>query len=373
MTVSSKLRIAGFLTAGLIAVSSACSSAPQGVATPTVEAIPATATASATLTATTSATAAAIEVTQVSVASATPTASPEPPTLTPTASDTPGPYEYTIQAGDTLGFIVAQFGYTDLSTGPGSIIDLVVRLNGLVSADILPGAGTQLFIPRQTSTPTPQNIETAVAVEATNTASAPNIQLNTVVTQYVVQENDTLAKIAQDYNTTLAVLFYLNPDLPGIFSCNPEIPSGGEGCNVTLSVGQGINVPAPTPTPTLSPTPSGNETVTPTPTLAAPVLIFPPNGANAPAGVFTLQWVSVGILDANESYLLEVTDETVGEIVLRVATKSTSYTLPDTLIPTDGQPHIFSWRVWIAKPNEQGVYGRIGGVPFERRFQWQSR
>ncbi len=351
----------------------ACSSAPQGGVTPTVEAIISTSTPAETLTLVPSQTLIVPTVEQVAVNSLTPTATAEPPTLTPLPSPTSGPYEYTIQAGDTLGYIVATFGYTDLNIGPGSIIDAVVRLNDTIqSADILPGPGTVILIPRQTATPTPENIETAVAVEATSAANVPNIPQIENLNEYVVQEGDTIVEIAQIYNTTLGVLFALNPELD-IFSCNPEIPSGGPNCNVSINVGEIIQVPAPTPTPTLSPTPSGNETATPTSTFAAPVVIFPPENALVGAGVFSLQWVGVGVLLADEVYLIEVKDITLNTIALQAATRNTSFALPESLIPTDGQPHTFSWSVWVAKPNADRVYGRVGGVAVEHTFTWQSR
>ncbi len=364
-------RLVGFICLGIFVVG--CSGAPQGGVTPTVEAIVATSTPVPTITLTASLTLVQQPVEQVAVSSSTPTPTAAPPTQTFTPSPSPGPYEYTVKANDTLGYIIAQFGYTDLSTGPGSIIDQVVRLNDTIqSADILPGPGTVILIPRQTATPAGENIDTAVAVESTNTANAP-IAGNATIGQYIVQPDDTIVGIAQLYNTTLAVLFQLNPDLPGIFSCNPEIPSGGPECNVTLKVGQSINVPAPTPTPTLSPTPSGNETATPTATFTAPIVIFPPDGASAGAGVLSLQWVGVGVLEPDAVYLIQVTDNTASKIVLQAITRNTSYSLPDSLIPTDGQTHSFSWTVSVAKPNADKVYGQVGGVPPVHTFSWQSR
>ncbi len=308
------------------------------------------------------------------VESPSPSGTPAPPTLTFTASPTPGPYEYTIQSGDTLGYIIQQFDYSDLSVGPGSIISEIVQLNSLSSADLLPPPGTIILIPRQTATPTPQNEATALTFDATNTASAPNTTLssNALLTQYIVQEGDTLVRISQDYETTLRMLALLNPDLD-IFSCNLEIPSGGPDCNVPLRVGQAINVPAPTPTPTLSPTPSGNETATPRPTFTAPMLISPPNGANAPAGVFSLQWGSVGVLAKDEFYLVQVIDVASSVSIFQQVTKDTAIQLPDGLIPTDGQARTYLWEVWVAKPNAQGVYERIGSPPEQRTFVWQSR
>lgn len=368
-----KMKFIGMIILG--AVLASCSSAPEGGITPTVEEIKLTVTAVVTSTlAPTKTEGSPPQIAQVQVVSPTPSDTSAPPSETPLPSETPGPHEYTIQLNDTLGFIIQQYGYTDLNTGPGSIIDEIVRLNeSITNADILPAPGTVILIPRQTPTPTPQNMETAVVVEATGTAAASYIPDASNLSEYVVQPNDTIVGIAQLYNTTLAVLFALNPNLEGMFTCNPAIPSGGTGCNVIINVGQIINVPAPTPTPTLSPTPSGSETATPTPTYAAPVLIYPPEGANAPPGVFNLQWVSVGILRVDEFYLVQVTDTTTNTVVLQAVTKNTSYALPDTAIPSDGQAHRFIWRVVVAKKNADGMYGPIGGAGLERTFQMQSR
>jgi hypothetical protein len=260
-----------------------------------------------------------------------------------------------------------------LSTAPGSIIDQVVRLNDTIqSADILPGPGTVILIPRQTATPLPENTETAVAIEAT-AAIAPNIPTASSFTEYVVKPGDTIIGIAQDNNLTIAQIVVLNKNLQGVTTCDFEIPSGGPNCNIPLNVGDALTLPAPTPTPTLSPTPSGNETATPTATFAAPVVIFPPDGASAGAGVLSLQWVGVGVLEPDEVYLIQVTDMTASKIVLQAITRNTSYPLPDSLIPTDGQIHNYSWTVSVAKPNADKVYGQVGGVPPVHTFSWQSK
>jgi hypothetical protein len=364
------LRLTGLVCIGLLMVG--CSSAPQGGVTPTVEAIVATSTEVPTITLTASPSLVQEPIQQIEVGTSTPTATAAPPTDTPIPSPTPGPYEYTIKEQDTLGYIIGQFGYDDLSTAPGHIIDQIVRLNDTIqSADILPGPGTVILVPRQTATPLPENTETAVAIEAT-AANAPNIPTASSFTQYVVKEGDTIVGIAQDNNLTIAQIAVLNQGLE-ISSCNFEIPSGGENCNIQIKVGESLMLPAPTPTPTLSPTPSGNETATPTATFVAPMVIFPPEGALAGAGVFSLQWVGVGVLGPDEAYLIEVTDVTANNIVLRAVTRDTSYTLPDSLIPTDGQTHSLSWTVYVAKPNADKVYGRVGGNPPIHTFSWASK
>ncbi len=283
------------LTLVLIAcLLSACNfnPAPQGGATPTIQEIAPTHTPEASYTPSQTPT---IAIPQVESSTPTPTAAP--PTATPTASDTPGPFQHIIREGDSLISIVQEYGYTDFSITPGSILSEIVRINDNVpNADTLPSPGSVILIPRPTATPTPVNTEAAIAMEATNAASVPNVQFSdgVIITQYFVQEGDTIISIAAENNLTLEQIAVLNPDLD-FFTCNFENPSGGEGCNVPLQIGQVVNLPAPTPTPTLSPTPSGNETPTPTPTYIAPMLIYPPDGAVAQPFVFTLQWVGVGV------------------------------------------------------------------------------
>jgi len=344
--------------------------APQGGATPTIEEIPPTFTLIATLTLSPT-----LTTLSPQVESPTQTATTAPPSLTPTVTETLGPYEHTIQVGDSLIIIIQAYDYSDFSTSPGSIIDEIVRLNDSVpNADTLPGAGSVILIPRQTATLTPASTEAAVVMLATNAAVAPNVQFseNTTITDYLVQSGDTIISIAQENNLTLEQIAVLNADL-NVFGCNFEIPSGGPGCNIPLQVGQRLKLPAPTPTPTLSPTPSGSETPTATPTYIAPILVYPPQGAVAQPGIFALQWVGVGVLKSNEYYLVEVVDMTSNAEPVRQVTKNTSFLLPESLIPTDGQAHVFNWTVRVAAPNDQVVYRTIGGEPEIRSFQWQSR
>ena len=162
----------------------------------------------------------------------------------------------------------------------------------------------------------------------------------------------------------------MNPNL-GWGGCDFTNPSGGPSCSPNLRIGECVTVPLPTGTPIPTGTPSGNETATPTPTHEAARLIFPPQGALASQRI-TLEWVSVGILRPGEIYLIDIEDRTSG-----VSSAYTSYTtrrtLPDSLIPTDGQTHEIAWRVRVARENDDGTYTAIGGTGDWQTFQWQSR
>ena len=307
------------------------------------------------------------------MATETPTNTPEPPTAIPTETATLGPFEYVIQENDTLMYIIQlpQHGYGyELN-----VAQQVVALNdNMTSVDFLPPVGSTILIPRPTSTATPEGSEATQVVLATigvDDSSGALLTSGSTVGCYMVEEDDSLVSIAAEYDTTLEILSQLNTDL-NWFGCEFDQPSGGPQCNPTIQIGQCINVPQPTPIPTFTSTPSGNETATPTPTYPAPRMLYPVNGVVVPPGKFDLQWVAVTGLTDGDEYLVEITDVTSGQKVLQV-TDSTTFTMPDNLVPSDSQPHSIQWRVSVARRNEAGVYGYIGGTGEWRTFEWMSQ
>jgi hypothetical protein len=345
---------------------------PQGEASPTVEQV--TLTQAVELpTATATPTATEQLLVQPVVETATATFTPGPPTMPPSLTPTPGPYEHTIKQGETLGYIIQLYGYRDFS-----VINEIVRINDNVrNADTLPGAGAVILIPRQTATPVPEGFTpTPILAElfgggVAPTSPATGLNVDAPIITHSIVEGQTIVDLAVNYNTTLEVLAILNPDI-SFAGCNFEVQSGGPNCNPLIRAGQVINVPAPTPTPTLSPTPSGSETPTPTPTYAPPFVISPPQDAVVPPGAFQLQWVSVGMLQPGEVYLVQVTNTTTGQVYNNI-TRSTSLLLPASIAPADGATHVMNWTVSVAKPNEAGVYRIISGTPETRRFNWRSQ
>lgn len=311
----------------------------------------------------------------VSIASNTPPPTAGPPTETFTPEPTLGPWEYVIQPGDTLAYILRQAPYNyDIFSNPG-IENAVLSLNSMSSVNNLI-AGQTLLIPRPTPTPIPQGVELTQAVIATRGGNPiyDNIPTETLFDCYTVQEGQTVVEIISRFPPlTLETICQMNQDNFSCFGCDFEQPSGGPNCAPQLSIGQCVTVPLPTLTPTLSPTPDGNETATPTPTYRAPIQVYPPDGGLAPAAIIELQWVGVGRLARSEYYLVEVTDITSGASPSYLTTKTTSIRLPIELIPTDGQTHTISWTVRVAIQNENGVFAPIGAAGVSRTFQWQSR
>jgi LysM domain len=282
------------------------------------------------------------------------------PTITYTPSPTLGPVEYVIQPGDTLFFIIQQppWNYRNFN-----VVNEILRLNpNIASIDNLPPPGTTILIPLPTAAPTD--------VASTNLA-IPQIELpvNTTIIQRQIREGETIIGIAEEFTTTLRILSELNPEV-GFFGCDFANPSGGPDCNVQLQVGQPINVPAPTPTPTLSPTPSGSETPTPTPTYAAPIMTFPPIDARINSNVpFYLQWVSVGSLLPDETYLIQI-EQIDSQTSQTDVSRATSYLLPESLIPPTGTEYLYRWRVLVAKRGINNIFDPISPITNWQTFTW---
>jgi len=307
------------------------------------------------------------------LATATETDTPAPPTNTPPPTQTAGPFEYVIQSDDTLMYIIQlpQHGYDYELNVAQQVVDLNENMS---SIDFLPPVGSTILIPRPTASATPENAQATIEVLETldfDVSSGVPIASGANVGCYEVAEDDSLVSIAAEYDTTLEIISQLNTDL-NWFGCDFTLPSGGPQCNPTIQIGQCINVPQPTPMPTNTATPSGNETPTPTPTYPAPRMLFPANNSVVPPGKFDLQWIAVAGLRDEDEYLVELTDTTSGQKTLQV-TSATSFTMPDSFVPTDGQPHTIEWRVSVARQNDAGVYGYIGGQGNWRSFQWMSQ
>jgi hypothetical protein len=300
-----------------------------------------------------------------------PTLPPQAPTVEIIPTATEGPFRHTIQQGETLLAIIQQYGYFTFDVLPE-----VVRLNGLPSADRLPGAGTVLLIPRPTPTGIPFNFAvTATACAGVGEGFAVGVtgiceQTGRPLGTHTVERGQTFIDIAAIYDMSLEQVSRLNQNY-NWRGCDFNLPSGGPDCGPLLGEADAVNVYLPLPTLAPTATISGSETPTVTPTFPAPLVISPPDGSILPAGVFDLQWVSVGVLRADEVYFVELQDLNNGA-TFNDTTRDTALRLPDTLIPADGQPHNIQWRVFVAR-DQGGRFVPVGGIPPWRAFTWQSR
>jgi LysM repeat protein len=304
-----------------------------------------------------------------------PTASPSVmptaglPTETPTQGPTPTlePYTYTIQAEDTLYFIIQQFGYRDLA-----VIPEVLRLNGMATENDPLVAGQTLRGPRQTATVGPtftvtSTLDPLVTPTATGTpgpTTDPNItqDLSECTPEkrcpspdgnywiHIVRAGDTIAAIAFQYDSTVDCLLRENglPPDPVIFE--------GQQIKVCILV---------TLTPTLTPTGGPDSTATALPTPSAPSLLAPAQNASiAKSQTVTLQWAGSRPLNAGQSYLIVLKNVDTGEET-RYITRASARKLPASL--KAGQ---YEWRVVIVNGNS--VDSPVVSGPGEtRRFSWR--
>ena len=204
----------------------------------------------------------------------TPTLSPTvaPPSDTPLPTNTPGPFDHSIRAGDDCIAIVYQYGHVDLG-----VLEEFYNLNNMNGGCNLPGAGTVVLVPRPTASPLPPELVNAPPTAVPFNNQAAIFQPGEIC----VEEGDTLTSLALKANTSLRRVCELNP-LPDGLDCRgcdfSESDVGSCPNPPVLSLGQCFVIPGATFTPTATQPPTGDETATPTPTHRAPAVVFPQNG-----------------------------------------------------------------------------------------------
>ena len=306
-------------------------------------------------------------------------ATPEATATVPEASPAPEPsatspyFEYTVQEGETLFYIIQlpQHGY---AYEPNVAATVVALNDNIRDADSVIG-GIEILIPRPTATAMPAGAQATQALLATfglDDSSGAILDSGATVGCHDVVAGDSMVTIAHAYSTTLEILSDLNRGEVNWYGCNFKEPAGGPDCRPTLNIGQCVRVPKPTPLPTKAPTPTGNETATPTATKLAPRLLHPADGAVISATALTLHWVGLTGLNPADVYLLELTDQTANA-AFRQVTRANSFRVPEAFIPADGQTRLVQWQVTVARMNDRGEYYYVGAPGEVNAFQWQSR
>lgn len=276
----------------------------------------------------------------------TPTATFTPTPLTPTPTNTPEPsptpLTYRVAANDTCSSIAFAFGVS---------IQSIVLLNNLPATCDTLYIGQALLIPHPTPTPTPFPTATLSPAEATEAACTK--------IEYIVQDNDTLSTISANYNIPIAVLKSYN----GLVS---DIVRSGQSLVIPLCERRGT--PGPTPTNT------------PPPPYPPPSLLLPQDGAPFTLAdqTITLQWASIGALQENEAYQVNIVDITEGgerKIVDYVL--DTKYIVPTSFRPTDSKPHVIRW--WVTTVRQVGtdengnpIWEPAGANSEQRVFTWSG-
>ena len=271
--------------------------------------------------------------TQTSTATPTQTATATATrTATPTQAPTATPIVHIVQPGDTLYSIARAYGVT---------VEELAQANNL-SAEGYVHPNDQLVIPAQGQVPGPTRPAAGVLHE--------------------VLQGEQLKDIAQRYGVSEERIREAN-------SLEAEVqPKPGDQLMIPFN-----------PTPTLTATATSTPTATPGPPYAAPQLLYPLDGAvfEGRDTVVLLQWASVGILQENEWYALQVRyrgrslasrpseDTTYAQI--------TSWRVPADMYPGAGAAESgFEWSVVVVrkvdpdKPPE--VICPVGPV---RTFIWR--
>ncbi len=342
-------------------------------------------------------------------ATSTATSSPTP-TLTPTPAPTPTPIVHVVQPGDTI---------LSIATWYGSRVELIMEANGLDESSLLQ-VDQELIVPIPTPTPeiAPQPTD-PIVVTAVSTATPEMII-------HVVQPGEYPGLIAEQYGTTAeAIMAANNIADPRSLRVGQEllipVASSGEvkttkvqvvvhvvqpgdtllgiafryGATVegimgandiddprSLQVGQELIVPIGTPTPTPTLTPHPTPTLTPGPRYPAPALLAPIDGAvfRGEKDPILLNWASVGILAADEWYVVRLRYiEEGAERAKQLPgtwTKSTAWRVPPNWRPPEGaQSHLFRWSVTVVLQSggrDDGTWETLALSPMSqsRSFFW---
>lgn len=268
----------------------------------------------------------------------TPTVTPSP---TFTATPIP-PIAHQVQQGETLLGIANQY--------PGVTVDDIRALNPELQNSDTIVAGEVILIPG--ATPTPGPTPTSDPNQPTPTMACPRF--------HAVQEGETLASIARDYDVSEEIIQIAN-----------EIDDPD-----SLQINQSLQIPCPTPVPTLAPTPDPNATATPQPKYPAPELLYPPDNALLTEPIVPLQWSAVSLLGENEWYVVRLRRLDTDYELVRLPTKTTLWRLDQVYGPMAKKGiYEFSWEVLLVR--QSGL--RSSGEPrytaasllSERRtFRW---
>ncbi|MCY3836230.1 MAG: LysM domain-containing protein [Anaerolineaceae bacterium] len=302
-------------------------------------------------------------------ASPLPSQTPLPASMTPTSTPLLGPYEYEIKGGDTLGYIIRQFGYRP---NDGFVMNLVVELNRNVpNVDALPGPGSIIYIPRPTATPLPIGVELTATADAelgTITLGGITLPAGTDLVCHEVRGGETIIDISARYGMTVEIIASLNRNLD-FSGCDLTQPGGGGECNVFISEGQCVTVAGPTAVPTFTATPSGDETATPEPSPAPPQIIAPVDGAQfAATNSPRLYWWSRPILP-DEVYLVVMYEEARNLELTRVV-RANALFLPREFAPAAGETRTISWSVRIVRKTAEGTYAFVSEFAPTQVFHW---
>ena len=276
-----------------------------------------------------------------------------PPTVSPTSFIAPTrtpipPKKYTVAAGDTCGGIAKA-----LDVPYSAFLD-ANQLNDDACSRLQ--IGDTLLIPA--ATPTPGPTET-LSPDYTPPPPEPAAD-GTGAGPYIVQQGDSCSGIAAKFKITIDDLIRLNTDLNLNQQC--LIRAGDK-----LNVSGFIIATAPPATPYLILAPTARADY------PAPQMLSPVDNATISDTMLLLEWLSVGLLRADETYVVQI--QPAGAITVPVfETRGTSLRLSNDLLGSEPERPIAWWvqvRQRIGEQNGVPVYREISPPSPARRFVWR--
>lgn len=274
-----------------------------------------------------------------------PTQTPTP-TSTPTPAPTPTPIPpetYTVQAGDTLLSIAADFGIT---------VQELKLFNNLATDNIV--QGQTLEIPPPTPTPGP----TATVDPSQPTPTFAPLILHTV------NAGETLSQIAELYGVSMDDIRAANDMAPGA---------------TDIQVNQVLEIPQYTPTPEATAAVVQGDATPASARYDAPTLLHPPAGATFTGleATVMLQWISAGILEENEFYRVTLKIPTAtGTETVQDYLRNTAWRVPEDYFPTSELTNrTFTWHVTLVRQTGTDLnpnYNSISQPSEKRTFIWKA-
>jgi LysM repeat protein len=209
---------------------------------------------------------------------------------------------------------------------------------------------TAFFVPTASATAT----RVVVHRKPTPTPFVPTATPLPVI--HVVQEDEVLGLIAEEYDTRVEALLEAN-----------DLEDGD-----LISIGQELVIVDAEGTPLVIEVVVPSPTVTPTPAFAyrAPLLLGPRDGTvfRGQDATISLQWASVAILNHNEWYQVKVWS--LGEKdVHRSWTKTSNWTLPASVYPGDEGNRLY-WNVSVVRRRDR-QRAPLSSPSRTRHFDWQ--
>jgi LysM repeat protein len=268
---------------------------------------------------------------------------PPTPTQTPyvPATSTPVPQQkYTVVAGDTCGDIAKALGvsYSEFMS--------INQLNDARCSRLQ--IGDELIIPGGT------NATAATATPAGDAAPAA------AGDTYIVKQGDSCSAIAAQFKISIDDIIRLNPNLNLNQQCLIQV-----GDTLNVSEASASTAPLATPYLLLAPTPRA--------AYPPPVLLTPLDDARIDSPSAILEWLSVGILQPNEIYVVQI--QPAGAITVPIfETRGTFLRIDDSLMG-DQVELAFAWwvqvRQRIGDQNGIPIYRDVGPPSSARRFIWR--